>query len=266
MAETKTKYGEVHWNFHTQAVYKQIWQEIKLGPHQFPGAFISFSLWHSPFCSITLIFSLWCCQLLFGGENGSTRTFSNTSKTQQHQTSWVLLCFRKTGNVLRITTFALSSGSSQTRRFKARFVALSIQSSEFKWHVHKCYTFRNPYNGMTWAFHCGGIPQVCDVPFQPEPRAHMDEHLFPTPSKATQAFLLWTPKKTTQKTKRSIFCSLYTFKLLVCARTASPTSNCHQHKCQILYYKQWVTSGLMTKKMLYGADSKLAQHLDHLLF
>lgn len=139
MAKTKNNYGEVHWNFHTQAVYtNQARNQTQSTPvaqcFLSPSALMfSILLYYSHFLTLVLLASLW-------------------SREEQlkdiHQSTLVLLCLRVTGNVLRIG-HCCPSGSSQTQVLEAGFLALSIQSGEFKCHVHKCYTFRNPYNGLT---------------------------------------------------------------------------------------------------------------------
>lgn len=145
----------------------------------------SILLYYSHFLTLVLLASLW-------------------SREEQlkdiHQSTLVLLCLRVTGNVLRIG-HCCPSGSSQTQVLEAGFLALSIQSGEFKWHVHKCYTFRNPYNGLTWAFHFGGIPQVYDVPFQSEPKHTYGWTPFPHSFQSHPDIL---------NTKREVFSAHYT--------------------------------------------------------
>lgn len=136
---------------------------------------LSILLYYSHFLTLVLLASLW-------SRKWQLKDF--------HQSTLVLLCLRISGNVLRITTFALSQWF-QSDTGVGSWIPGFIQSGEFK--CSQVLHFRNPYNGLIWAFHFGGIPQVYDVPFHLSQSTHMDEHLFPTPSKATQT--LWIPKK-----------------------------------------------------------------------
>lgn len=89
----------------------------------------------------------------------------------------------------------------------------------------------------------------------------MDGHLFYPISHSPQSYFSFV-----LGILKGICSDHYTLSLALFARTASPVSNCQQHKCQILYYKQWVMSVIIKKTMFHGADSKLTQHTDRLLF
>jgi len=62
---------------------------------------------------------------------------------------------------------------------------------------------------------------------------HVDEHLFCPTFHCLQSYLAFF----TLNTEREVH-STHSIKPAVFARTASPTFNCHQHKCQMLYYKK----------------------------
>lgn len=178
-----------------------------------------------------------------------------------HQSTLVLLCHRVTGNVLRITTFALSQWFQSDVGVQS-WIPSFIYSLRWVWMTCSqvlCFQKSIQWHDLSFSFWRNSIGVWHAFPIWAKAHIWMNTY-FPLLPKPPRHFYSEYQKK------RNVLCSLHTFQLVVCARTASPTFNCHQHKCQILYYKQWVTSVLMTKKMLYGADSNLAQHLDHLLF
>lgn len=83
---------------------------------------LSILLYYSHFLTLVFLASLW-------SRKWQLKDF--------HQSTLVLLCLRISGNVLRITTFALSQWF-QSDTGVGSWIPGFIQSGEFKWDVHKC--------------------------------------------------------------------------------------------------------------------------------